>query len=61
MRKLTRTVVNFMKKEDGPTAVEYAILLALIVTICVGVISTIGSNGSILSPNAPATVAIIGN
>jgi len=50
-----------MKKEDGPTAVEYAILLALIVTICVGVVSTIGSNGSVLSSNAPATVAIMGN
>ena len=54
-------LVNFLKKEDGPTAVEYAILLALIVTICVGVISTIGSNGSVLSSNAPATVAIMGN
>lgn len=61
MRKLTQKLVNFMKKEDGPTAVEYAILLALIVTICVGVVSTIGSNGSVLSSNAPATVAIMGN
>ncbi|WP_029631027.1 Flp family type IVb pilin [Zavarzinella formosa] len=61
MRKLTQMLVNFMKKEDGPTAVEYAILLALIVTICVGVVSTIGSNGSVLSSNAPATVAIVGN
>jgi len=57
---LTQSVVSFLKKEDGPTAVEYAILLALIVTICVGVISSIGSNGSILSSNAPAT-AYFGN
>ena len=61
MRKLTQKLVNFMKKEDGPTAVEYAILLALIVTICVGVVSTIGSNGSVLYSNEPATVAIMGN
>ncbi|HVK10052.1 MAG TPA: Flp family type IVb pilin [Gemmataceae bacterium] len=60
MRRLTRAAIEFIKREDGPTAVEYAILLALIVTICIGVITTIGSNGSVLSSNAPATVAITG-
>ena len=60
MRKLTRAAVNFVRKEDGPTAVEYAIMLALIVTICIGVITTLGSNGNVLSSNAPATVAITG-
>jgi len=57
---LTQAAINFMKKEDGPTAVEYAIMLALIVTICIGVVTTIGSNGNVMSSNAPATVAIIG-
>ena len=42
MRKLTRAAIQFIKKEDGPTAVEYAIMLALIVTICIGVITTVG-------------------
>jgi pilus assembly protein Flp/PilA len=60
VRKLTQAVVSFLRKEDGPTAVEYAIMLALIVTICIGVITTIGSNGNVLSNNAPATVAITG-
>ena len=60
MRKLSQAVIQFVKKEDGPTAVEYAIMLALIVTICIGVITTIGSNGNVLSTNAPATVAITG-
>ena len=55
MRKLTRAAINFVRKEDGPTAVEYAIMLALIVTICIGVITTIGSNGNVLSTHAPAT------
>ena len=58
MRKFTRAVIQFVKKEDGPTAVEYAIMLALIVTICIGVITTIGSNGNVLSANAPAASAI---
>ncbi len=60
MRKLTQAVIQFVKKEDGPTAVEYAIMLALIVTICIGVITTIGSNGNVLSSNAPAAMAIVG-
>lgn len=58
MRQFTRAVVEFVKREDGPTAVEYAIMLALIVTICIGVITTIGSNGNVLSANAPAASAI---
>ena len=58
---MTRAAIEFVKREDGPTAVEYAIMLALIVTICIGVITTIGSNGNVLSTNAPATVAIIGS
>ncbi len=60
MRKLIQAAIGFIKKEDGPTAVEYAIMLALIVTICIGVITTIGSNGNVLSSNTPATVAITG-
>ena len=60
MRKLTQAAIQFIKKEDGPTAVEYAIMLALIVTICIGVITTFGSNGNVLSSNAPATAVIVG-
>jgi pilus assembly protein Flp/PilA len=59
VRKFTHAMIQFVKREDGPTAVEYAIMLALIVTICIGVITTIGSNGNILSTNAPAQAAII--
>lgn len=60
MRKLFQASIDFIKKEDGPTAVEYAIMLALIVTICIGVITTIGSNGSVLSNSTPGTVVFIG-
>ena len=60
MHQFARAVIQFVKREDGPTAVEYAIMLALIVTICIGVITTIGSNGNVLSSNAPVTAAITG-
>ncbi|TMQ34343.1 MAG: Flp family type IVb pilin [Planctomycetota bacterium] len=46
MRKLGQFVVNFLKAEDGPTAVEYAVMLALIIVVCIGAITTLGSNAN---------------
>jgi pilus assembly protein Flp/PilA len=39
-------VQNFLKAEDGPTAVEYAVMLALIIVVCIAAISALGSNAS---------------
>ena len=33
--KLARKAVRFLKQEDGPTAVEYAVMLALIIVVCI--------------------------
>ena len=46
MRNLTQHVVKFLKAEDGPTAVEYAVMLALIIVVCIAAISALGSNAS---------------
>ncbi len=46
MRQLGQFAVAFLKNEDGPTAVEYAVMLALIVVVCIGAITTLGSNAS---------------
>lgn len=46
MRKLGQSVVNFLKAEDGPTAVEYAVMLALIVVVCIAAITALGSNAN---------------
>ena len=46
MRKWTSGIVNFLRKEDGPTAVEYAVMLALIVVVCIAAITTLGSNAN---------------
>ncbi|MCU0704298.1 MAG: Flp family type IVb pilin [Fimbriiglobus sp.] len=43
MRNSLKTVVEFLKREDGPTAVEYAVMLALIVVVCIAAITAIGS------------------
>ncbi len=39
-------VVKFLKNEDGPTAVEYAVMLALIIVVCIAAITTLGTNAS---------------
>ena len=44
--KLCRGVVNFLKREDGPTAVEYAVMLALIVVVCIAAITALGTNSN---------------
>jgi pilus assembly protein Flp/PilA len=41
-----RPIVDFLKREDGPTAVEYAVMLALIIVVCVSAITTLGSNAN---------------
>ena len=46
MRPLSDTLLRFLQSEDGPTAVEYAVLLALIITVCVSAIQTLGNNTS---------------
>jgi pilus assembly protein Flp/PilA len=35
-----------VKDEDGPTAVEYAVMLALIIVVCITAITTLGSNAN---------------
>ena len=42
MKKLITKVQKFMQAEDGPTAVEYAIMLALIVIVCIAAIQLVG-------------------
>jgi pilus assembly protein Flp/PilA len=44
MSKLNQAVVNFIKSEDGPTAVEYAVMLALIIVVCITAITALGTN-----------------
>ncbi len=46
MRKFATSVVNFLKNEDGPTAVEYAVMLALIIVVCITAITALGTNAN---------------
>jgi pilus assembly protein Flp/PilA len=46
MKSLATKVQRFLVSEDGPTAVEYAVMLALIVIVCLTAIKAIGTNAS---------------
>ncbi len=46
MRTFAKSVQRFLVSEDGPTAVEYAVMLALIVIVCLTAIQAIGTNAN---------------
>jgi pilus assembly protein Flp/PilA len=46
IRNATQKFIRFLKQEDGPTAVEYAVMLALIIVVCIAAITTLGSNAN---------------
>jgi pilus assembly protein Flp/PilA len=37
---------DLLKREDGPTAVEYAVMLALIIVVCIAAITALGTNAN---------------
>lgn len=46
MKSLALKLHRFLVSEDGPTAVEYAVMLALIIIVCLTAISSIGTNAN---------------
>ena len=57
MRQFTQHLVSFLKNEDGPTAVEYAVMLALIIVVCITAITTLGRNANNTFTTVGNTVA----
>ena len=45
LARMTRVAIDFLKREDGPTSVEYAVVLALIIAVIISV-SNIGNTTS---------------
>jgi pilus assembly protein Flp/PilA len=46
MKKFALNLKRFLKSEDGPTAVEYAVMLSLIIVVCITAVSSIGTRAS---------------
>ena len=41
-----QALIRFLKREDGPTAVEYAVMLALIIVVVIGAVTALGTNAN---------------
>ena len=46
MSKFANSVRKFIVSEDGPTAVEYAVMMALIIVVCLAGVSAVGSKAN---------------
>ncbi len=55
--RLWKCARQFLASEDGPTAVEYAVMLALIVIVCLSAISSIGTNANTTFTNVANSIA----
>jgi pilus assembly protein Flp/PilA len=61
MGKWLQPVLQFLRREDGPTAVEYAVMLALIVVVCIASITTLGSSANKTFTNVALNTAVSGS
>ena len=61
MSKWLQSVRQFLQREDGPTAVEYAVMLALIIVVCITAITTLGSNANKTFSNVALNAAVSGS
>jgi pilus assembly protein Flp/PilA len=55
--RLAHALRRFLLSEDGPTAVEYAVMLALIVIVCLAAISAVGTNASTTFGNVANSIS----
>jgi pilus assembly protein Flp/PilA len=59
--KFFKWSVEFLKREDGPTAVEYAVMLALIVAVCISGIMAVGNNTAKTFATAAKAISATGS
>src|SRR5208337_4682329 len=57
MQGMISRVQRFLISEDGPTAVEYAVMLALIVVVCVTAVASIGNNANKTFNNVAGSIS----
>jgi len=57
MKGFIRELVGFLRNEEGPTSVEYAVMLSLIVGVCLVSMTSLGSKTSGVFTNVATKVA----
>jgi pilus assembly protein Flp/PilA len=55
--RITQAVRQFLQSEDGPTAVEYAVMLALIIVVCITAITALGTNANATFSSVSNTIS----
>jgi pilus assembly protein Flp/PilA len=61
MISFAKKMQRFLTSEDGPTAVEYAVMLALIIIVCLAAISQLGTNANATFTNVAASIGSAGS
>jgi pilus assembly protein Flp/PilA len=56
MNSIAKKLQHFLASEDGPTAVEYAVMLALIIIVCLTAINSLGSNAKTTFTNVANSI-----
>ena len=56
MKNFAKKMQRFLTSEDGPTAVEYAVMLALIIIVCLVSINALGTSAQTTFTNVAASV-----
>jgi len=46
MYQMKQALMKFLREDDGPTAVEYAVMLSLIIVVCMTAITSLGTNAN---------------
>jgi len=58
---IARLVYEFLKAEEGPTAVEYAVMLALIIVVCLIAITALGTSANATFGNVGSAIGAAGS
>jgi pilus assembly protein Flp/PilA len=51
-----KNLLRFLRAEEGPTAVEYAVMLALIILACIAAIQAVGTSTSTSFSNSATSI-----
>ena len=56
MKQFLGRAKNFLQSEDGPTATEYAVMLALIIIVAIGTITSLGQSVNTVFTNVDTEI-----
>jgi pilus assembly protein Flp/PilA len=59
MKKFVAGLVKFLSREDGPTMTEYALMVALIAIVSIGVVTALGSEISTVFNTIKSSLAAV--